>query len=327
MADVVLLSGISTSTVSRLWSDHLWLDKIAGSTLQSLVAVIPDLAGYVARRSRTRVLEGALRQCREAGLEISKPVLGKFARQPNSGIHLATVLSAAAGVMRQDQRSAHAWLTRSWGAAPDIALDALFTIGPDALLINQDQFLSQATRMVESESCTSDNSLYGTVGSGMLVHKLTKIDRTSMVIAGDAPQRRSAFLYRSSIIGAILASGDVDVSSSYSACVKVSPLLQRNELWSIASYSSDLAQSTDFSIPSTTTLSDTVSIILHDLEDMNEAYVHYLVTSAIPAVLAHDNGFGTAKSRLAQTVKCRLDDGIEDRGVRAACVALITAIS
>ncbi|OZC96792.1 hypothetical protein CH281_23325 [Rhodococcus sp. 06-221-2] len=327
MADVVLLSGISTSTVSRLWSDHFWLDKIGGSTLQSLVAVIPDLAGYVARRSRTRVLEGALRQCSEAGLEISKPALGCIVRQPNSGIHLATVLNAAAGVMRQDQRSAHAWLTRSWGAAPDLALDALFTVGPDGLLINQDQFLSQATRMVETTTSTSDSSLYSTVGSGMLVHKLTKIDRTSMVTPVDAPQRRSAFLYRSSVIGAIFASGDVDVSRRYAARVKGSPLLQRNELWSIASYSSDLAQSADFSIPSTTTLSDTVSIILHDLENMNEAYVHYLVTSAIPAVLAHGNGFGAAKPRLTQTLKRRLDDGIEDRGVRAACVALIAAMS
>ncbi|MDI9894018.1 LacI family DNA-binding transcriptional regulator [Rhodococcus sp. IEGM 1381] len=327
MADVVLLSGVSTSTVSRLWSDHFWLDRVAGATLQNLVAVIPDLAEYVTRRSRARVIEAALLQCADVGLEVSISELDALMRRPDSGRHVAAVLSAATSVMRQDRRSANAWLTRSWGSAPDVALDALFSSGPSSLLINQNCFLSQATRMVETGTNTSDNSLYSTVGSGILVHKLAKVHGASPITVTDAPQRSSAFLYRSSRIGTILANADVDVARRYAADVRASPLLQRNEIWSLASYSADLAQSTDFSLPPTTTLIDTVEIILHDLEDRNEAYVHYLVTTAIVAVLAHDNGFGTSKSRLADTLRHRIDDGIHDSGVRSACDALLTVIT
>lgn len=326
MADVVLLSGASTSTVSRLWSDPFWLDKVAGATLQNLVAVIPDLAEYVTRRSAARVIEAALVQCAHVGLEVSMSELDALVRRPDSGRHVAMVLSAAVSVMRQDRRSANAWLTRSWGSVPDIALDTLFTTGTGALLTDQEHFLSQATRMVENGTTTSDNSLYSTVGSGILVHKLAKVHGAAPITVSVVPQRSSAFLYRSSRIGMILARADVDVAKRYAADVRASPLLQRNEIWSLASYSADLAQSTDFSLPATTTLIDTVEIILHDLEDRNEAYVHYLVTTAIVAVLAHDNGFGAVKSRLADTLRHRIDDGIHDSGVRSACDALLTAI-
>ncbi|WP_415973551.1 hypothetical protein [Rhodococcus sp. 077-4] len=327
MADVVLLSGLSTSTVSRLWPDDFWLDKVAGATLQNLLAVIPDLAGYVTRRSGARLIESALRQCADAGLDVSADVLDSIVRQSDSGRHVATALTAAASVTCQDRRSANAWLTRAWGSASDIALDALFTTGPGALLTDQDHFLSQATRMVEAATTTSDNSLYSTVGSGILVHKLTKVFGASPIATFDAAQRSSAFLYRSATVGAILAGGDVDISRRYTENLRAKPLLQRNEIWSLASYSSDLAQSMDFSIPSTTTFSDTADLILHDLENRNEAYVHYLVTTAIVAVLAHDNGFGTAKRRLADTLEYRIDGGLEDSGVRAACTALLTAIT
>ena len=41
MSDVAFVSGLDESTVSRLWDDPRWLDRVSGRSLQSLAASVP----------------------------------------------------------------------------------------------------------------------------------------------------------------------------------------------------------------------------------------------------------------------------------------------
>jgi hypothetical protein len=47
MADVAFLAGLDESTVCRLWENPDWLDRVKGSSLQAIVAVVPGVGEYV----------------------------------------------------------------------------------------------------------------------------------------------------------------------------------------------------------------------------------------------------------------------------------------
>ena len=51
MSDVAFVSGLDESTVSRLWDDPSWLDRVSGRSLQSLAASVPGVAEYFASHS------------------------------------------------------------------------------------------------------------------------------------------------------------------------------------------------------------------------------------------------------------------------------------
>src|SRR5260370_575924 len=51
MSDVAFVSGLDESTVSRLWDDPAWLDRVSGRSLQSLAASVPGVAEYFASHS------------------------------------------------------------------------------------------------------------------------------------------------------------------------------------------------------------------------------------------------------------------------------------
>lgn len=47
MSDVAFVSGLDESTVSRLWDDPSWLDRVSGKSLQSLAASVPGVPARV----------------------------------------------------------------------------------------------------------------------------------------------------------------------------------------------------------------------------------------------------------------------------------------
>jgi hypothetical protein len=47
MADVAFLAGLEGSTVSRLWDDPQWLNRVKGKSLQAIVSVLPGVGEYV----------------------------------------------------------------------------------------------------------------------------------------------------------------------------------------------------------------------------------------------------------------------------------------
>lgn len=54
IADVAFLSGLSRSTVSRMWHDANWMNHVSGKSLQALIASIPGVSDYLLALSHAR---------------------------------------------------------------------------------------------------------------------------------------------------------------------------------------------------------------------------------------------------------------------------------
>lgn len=326
MADVVFLSKLPASTLSRLWRNEQWLDRVSGATLQQLVAVLPGLAEYVTKRSYGSRLGSVLRECDEVGLDVSNGRVAALLTDGRSAQHVATALAAAASMMRLDSHATVSNLARCWGVSQDLALDALFSAEPHGMVAEMAPLVEKGQQLIDILDGGS-NSLHTTVGYGILVHKLTKL--TGAVPADTSPharERNSAFAYRSGTIGVLLRSDDTDASIDYARSLDQNALLRRNELWSLTSYYADMPQSSDFSLPAKGGLRNTESEMSKDIASSNEAYLHYLVTSAIPVLLEHDRLFGTATGEIARQLRERLKKGISDKRVAAASTGLLVSM-
>ncbi|QIS17006.1 hypothetical protein [Nocardia terpenica] len=324
MADVSYLAKVSPSTLSRLWNDDSWLERVSGATLQQLIGVVPGLAEYVTLRSYANRLTTAARACGEAGIPVRVEGLRELLAAGCSAHHVSTALEAAHSVMRLDVRAAVLNLSHCWGNTRDAALEALF-VGPGGLLIDPHPLIAKAMHLVDI-LVRDTNSLHATMGYGILVHKLTKL--TGAVPADVSPaarKRSSAFTYRSGVIGILLHDDDVDAAEAYRRSLDSNPLLRRNELWSMATYCSDIPPTLDFSLPTKGILWRTTTEIVQDIRGRNDAYLHYLLTAAIPVMLEHDPTFGQKRPLLVETVRDRLDRDA-DRRTRRAGSALVDLI-
>ena len=68
MSDVAFVSGLDESTVSRLWDDPRWLDRVSGKSLQSLAASVPGVAEYFASHSVLARRNSLVKQLEAEGL-------------------------------------------------------------------------------------------------------------------------------------------------------------------------------------------------------------------------------------------------------------------
>jgi hypothetical protein len=75
MSDVAFVSGLDESTVSRLWDDPRWLDRVSGRSLQSLAASVPGVAEYFASHSVLARRNSLVTQLEAEGLMVNRPAL------------------------------------------------------------------------------------------------------------------------------------------------------------------------------------------------------------------------------------------------------------
>ena len=75
MSDVAFVASLDESTVSRLWDDSKWLDRISGRSLQALAASVPGVAEYFASHSVLSRRESLLKQLEAEGLVVNRPAL------------------------------------------------------------------------------------------------------------------------------------------------------------------------------------------------------------------------------------------------------------
>ncbi|WP_306356162.1 MULTISPECIES: hypothetical protein [unclassified Nocardia] len=318
------LARVPGSTLSRLWQDESWLDGVSGATLQRLITAIPSLLAYVDGRSHAARIDSVLTECADSGLEVRFDRLETLIARGQPVQHLVTALEATASVMRLDSRTAIASLARCWGSGQSIALDAV--IAPDhGVLAAPDLLVDKALQLIGVVD-TGCNSLRTTVGYGILVHKATKLTgAVPAEVSNTAADRSAAFAYRSSVIGMLLHSDDPDAAFAYQRQLDARPLLRRNELWSLATFCGDEPQTPEFALTAKQ-LNRTAAEMIRDLSALNDAYLHYLVTTAIPAVLDYDPTFGSLQAELRTAVEQRLEHGVADARVRAATVALRKSI-
>ncbi|QBJ98214.1 hypothetical protein ERC79_21415 [Rhodococcus sp. ABRD24] len=322
-ADVVALADIPSTTLNRLWKDPDWTTRSTGTALQQLVDVVPVLSTYLEGRGFTSRVEHCLRIIEAAGIVVRLP-------QRVDRAQLAA-LSNALGVAAAIASGRTADLTRrlslGWSLGHDQFIDAVFATGPDSLFSDDGSMLAGVSGMwLAAPRATSVSDM---VGNGVLAHKTAKYGAAEKDLSPDSPQDirdiRSAFVRRSLTIGGMLRDGDLEIVKRYQREVETNPVVARNESWSLLTFGSGQRLPVDFSLPTVTPR--VYAGVVRDVATLNDAYLLYLVTTALPTLWAA-TGLPPAslRRRLATALDDRLFSGVADRRLRGEVFALLRAL-
>lgn len=328
MADVAFLAQLPQSTLSRLWDDEEWLDRITGHSLKQLISALPGLVAQLSSQSCGPRLLGAVRDCTELGLQVSMERVNALFAAGCAVQRVTSALETAVAVMSLNEHDAASYLTRCWGAGQDVALDALLApaASPKALLSDNTPLLAKASQLLDRFKYSQRGSLHTVVGHGILVHKLTKLTGEGQASISPKTKRGEAFAHRSAVIGLLLGFADLDAAQAYQRSVEQSPLLRVNEIWSLATYARDVARTLDFTLPQKSTLTKTAAEIVRDVAELNEVYLYYVASTAVPTLLGHDPTFGSQGARLTDALTARLERGVAP-AVDRACAVLIKSLA
>lgn len=327
MADLAFLSNLPKSTLSRMWDEEDWLDRITGHSLKQLVSVLPGLTAHLNKQSCGPRLTEATRRCHALGLQVRIERVRRLVGAGCATQRIILALEAAAAIMELDERRSSSYLARCWGADQDVALDAVLapSASPTALLSDNSQLLEKAHQLSGRLGTGGrGTSMQTIVGHGILVHKTTKLTARERVGGLSQATTQEAFAYRSAVIGQLLGTGDLDTVEAYRRSIEQRPLLRANELWSLSTYAKDVVQTSDFRIPKDISLARTIAEVVKDAANLNEAYLYYLVSIAIPTLFDHDPTFGLRSRDLATALTLRVEMGLSAR-VSTACVSMITS--
>jgi hypothetical protein len=297
--DVARISGVSQSTLSRLWRERRWLEHVGGATLARLIAVSPEVDRYVRRSVEEERLSSVVQSINSAGVGLRD---GAFALllEGSSASAVITALAAAAEMMHSHFADASRMFAIGWNVNSNKVIDALFTNGNDGLFDDFDEFLTAAEKYVNS--CPSFCDLAEVVGFGIVKHKMI---RTGCIAPEAKPGRNHgdeiAFLERSQTIGQIFKEDDLSIVDRYRNRVASQHSLSVNEIWSHATYANDLTMEHQ-QIPRKLKLHSTAAMTMHDMETCNDAYVYYLLTVAIPLLVRTDPSFGGCRQSMLHAV-------------------------
>lgn len=307
-ADVAFISGLAESTISRLWDYADWLDRIRGRSLQTLIAVIPGLGEYVCELSLAARRRRLLEDLEQHGLVIEVTRLKEAVSTGESPEQdLVTALEAALHVIRGDDRRATAHLARFWGLTQDRALGQIYSVEKDALLADSTPLL-EASIALADRLAERSHSYHSMVAQANLSHQVAKATGAAPAVARRPPvDRQSALAFRSSTMGLIIETNDVDTSRHYCEVVTNSSVLALVEAWTFPCYTRDVRPTSDLAVPHSILLCRTASEILRELDTYNDAYLQYLITVGIPMVLRRDPTFGLRAGELVVAVRQRMD--------------------
>jgi hypothetical protein len=320
MSDVAFVSGLDESTVSRLWDDPTWLDRVSGRSLQSLAASVPGVAEYFASHSVLARRNNLIKQLEAEGLVVNRQalLLSSGADVPHQ--YLINALEAALSIMRGDERRACSYLARFWGLQQNRALESLYaTEGEQALLKNPEQLFVASIEMTPRLNRKA-YSFHSILAHATFAHHLGiatgELDSRFLPSITD---RQSAFMVRSGIMGLLINSSDIELAQKYEQMVKNTPVLEIIEEWSFPTYTRDSKPNADFSLPGSILLRKTAEEALREIHNYTEAYLYYLCRTYLPLALGRDPTFGLKLSDLGKTLAARADI-CEDATVRNACI-------
>jgi hypothetical protein len=322
MADVAFLAGLQESTVSRLWDNPDWFDKITGRSLKALIGVLPGVVEYTYAHSlqtrRSRLIEELSSQ----GVSVNPRVLRHLVtelRIPEQ--YLSNALESAGHVLRGDVRASAAHLMRFWGREQDSVLGVLFDSDPDKNPLSDPGRFIEASIDVANQLATKTNSFHAMVAQANVAHHVARTQGRTLDDIG-VSGRQSALVYRSSTIGLILRSDDVSHVREYAHQIEKSRLLAMVEDWAFPTFARDARPSTDFTLPRSLMLSETADEVLSEISSYNTAYLYYLVTVYLPRALRRDPTFGLRSGELNQRLAERMAT-VEDTETLKACEAFL----
>jgi hypothetical protein len=326
MSDVAFVSGLDESTVSRLWDDPAWLDRVSGKSLQALAASVPGVAEYFASHAVLARRNSLVTQLESEGLKVNRPALLLSASTDVPHQYLINALEAALSVMRGDARRACSYLARFWGLQQNHALESLYaTGGSRALLQNPDQLFAASIEMAPRLARKS-YSFHSILAQATFAHHLGIA--TGALDSGFQPpitDRESAFMVRSGIMGLLINSSDTDLAQRYEQMVENTPVLAIIEEWSFPTYTRDSKPNADFSLPGSILLRKTAAEVLREISSYTEAYLYYLCRTYLPLALDRDPTFGLRLAELGDALTTRAEI-CNDTTARGACLTLATQI-
>lgn len=324
MADIAFLTGLEESTVSRLWDDPQWLDRVRGKSLQALVSVVPGVGEYVLGFSLAERRSRLAEELRRVDLQVNQGTFRRLVQErriPEQ--YLSNALDTAVSILDGDVRQAAAHLARFWGRDQDFALGFLFgNAGSDGLLNDTSPLISASIEMIEQLDARK-HSFHAIVAQANLLHHVARavpdfVGASSL----DDLSRHSALAFRSMVIGRIMATDDRELAERYRRDITASPLLAIVEGWAFPTYTHDARVTPDFSLPRSLLLRHTAEEVLREIEHYSDAYLFYLAETAIPAIIRRDATFGLQLPKLIQTLKVRLGT-CEEPVIRLACQTLL----
>jgi hypothetical protein len=292
-ADLAFLTGVQESTVSRLWNDSEWSDRVTGRTFKAIAGVVPSIADHLACDAVTRRLHTHTQDIEHHGLTINHTALDDAVQEGTPVEHLATALRAAAKILDGDTRAATGHLARSFGRDQDQALAHLF----DGLLTDPTPLLDAATAL--AEKLRGSRSPHAFMSIATIRHHVARTTGQLADPSQNLNGNQAAFMRRSSAIGLILATDDHDLVDRYAQDVTQSSLAARIELWSMVVYNRDARPTPDFWLPKGVILTRTADEVLRELAGYNNAYAIYLAAVFLPSALELDPTFGGRRPDLA----------------------------
>jgi hypothetical protein len=326
MSDVSFISGLDESTVSRLWDDPNWLDRVRGSSLQALVASVPGIAEYFATYSVLSRRNKLVTQLEAEGLQINHQALRLTTSTSIPHQYLINALEAAVSIMRGDASRTNSLVARFWGIQQNRALEALYSSSTEqALLINPEELFSASRHMVPRLN-RKGYSFHSILTKATFAHHLgIATGELSEGLQPSITNRQTAFTTRSGVIGLIISSNDLDLAEKYNRMVATTPVLNSIEDWAFPTYTRDSRPNVDFSLPGSILLRNTATEIIREITTYPDAYLYYLCTTYLPVALSRDPTLGLKLNDLTTALKSRLEQ-CDDVKVRAACQHLMRQI-
>ncbi|TDZ77134.1 hypothetical protein [Mycobacteroides salmoniphilum] len=295
--DVARFSGVSQSTLSRLWSEPLWLEHVGGTTLARLIAVSQSVDRYVHRCGEHQRLGASVASVRATGIGVRDESILRLLKV-SSASAVIVVLAAVAEMISGRYIDASRIFSVGWGEANNRVVEALFLDSSDGLLEDSNRFLASAEHFIQNPPPFSEQAEI--VGYGIIKHKLAKIGYGTIAVAS-SQDRAIAFLGRSQVIGRIMREDDLSLVDWYRTRVAAQCDLSANEIWSHATYARDISISRR-KLPKSLALRSTARAIMLDIECQNDTYAYYLLTVALPLLLRADSTFGGQRQRMVQAV-------------------------
>jgi hypothetical protein len=321
MSDVAALSGLDESTVSRLWNRQEWLDRISGRSLQNLMSSVPGIAEYATTHSMRKRRDTLVTELDSEGLSVD------LAAMENSTVaqqYLLNALQVALHIVRDDgTQRISSYLARFWGTEPDRALAALYSAESGFGLLSDSHRLVESSIELAPRLNRKTYSSLSILALNILTHQVSKV---TGAMAGEmiplVDGRRSAFMIRGAVMGALISTNDVDLAENYRRGLDTTPVVAALEEWAFPTYTRDGRISPDFSLPGSLLLRNTAAEVLREISAYSDAYIYYLVSTYLPLALRRDPTFGARVTDLIAALEQRAA-GCRDRRVVAAAGRLV----
>jgi hypothetical protein len=326
MSDAAFVSGLDESTVSRLWEDPNWLDRVSGKSLQALTASVPGVAEYFATHSVLSRRNLLLSELESHGLSVNRPALQLSSATEVPHQYLINALDVALTIMRGDDQRACSYLARFWGRQQDKALQRLYAArGHEALLEDPSQLVAASIDMAPRLS-RKNYSFHSILAQASFAHHVGMT--TGKLEDGLTPpitDRQSALMVRSGIMGLLIKFNDTALAQRYEHMVQRIAVLHMMEEWSFPTYARDSKPNADFALPGSILLKRTADEVIHEVGHYSDAYVYYLCTTYLPLALERDSTFGLRLAELGNALTAR-GEVCEDAAARRACIGLASQI-